>query len=137
MRMKRVPHLSLSSVFINVGGGKHSVSHPANASCTEPAGANSFIYYIARLDSEKPDHPVMARRERREKKESSVCVSQVTEEKQPRAPNMFVASEHPDGAMINFVLIIMTKGRLVVKVKKETKTTAFLWCIIFLSFFFF
>lgn len=68
-RMKRVPHLSLSSVFINVGRGKHSVSHPANASCAEPAGANSFIYYIARLDSEKPDHPVMARRgERRIKR---------------------------------------------------------------------
>lgn len=81
MRMKRVPHLSLSSVFINVGGGKHSVSHPANASCTEPAGANSFIYYIARLDSEKPDHPVMARRERRKKKKSLVCVSQ--KKKQP------------------------------------------------------
>lgn len=96
--MKRVPHLSLSSVFINVYGGKHSVSHPANASCTEPAGANSFIYYIARLDSEKPDHPVMARRGKKEKKESLVCVSQ--KKKQLRALTVFVASEYPDGRMV-------------------------------------
>lgn len=83
------------------------MSHPANASCTEPAGANSFIYYIARLDSEKPDHPVMARRERREKKESLVRVSQ--KKKLPRARNVFVASEHPDRGMTNFVLMIMEK----------------------------
>lgn len=44
------------------------MSHLANASCAEPAGANSFIYYGARLDSEKPDHPVMARRGKKGKK---------------------------------------------------------------------
>lgn len=52
------------------------MSHPANASCTEPAGANSFFYYITRLDSEKPDHPVMARRGKKEKKGIfSLCVT--------------------------------------------------------------
>lgn len=48
-----------------------------------------------------------------------VAVAQ--KKKQPRAPNAFVASEHPDGGMINFVLMRMKKkkGGLVVKVEKK------------------
>lgn len=42
---------------------------------------------------------------------------------------MSVASEYPDGWMVNFVLMMIEIGRFVVKVKKqktkETKTTAF------------